>query len=253
MSFLILFGINILANNRSNLLLFPKATKGVTCPAVNPDSATCSTDQADVLTKVSAWIADDAEQKKAFEDAVDKYLSSCKASQCQSACSALITLSGLDLAQTAAAGFGSSFTNDCTVPDAIKTSQPVCTGTPADGQTCTTLYNDVIAEAGKSPWSGQNIKTKVDSFITTCVLSSCGTACKTVISGVDLSSSYSSFATTFKTNCNPEQSTDDDATSDGDADNEDKKGDNGLWTIKPNVSLFIVLMTSCLLHFVIFW
>jgi hypothetical protein len=251
----------LLLNNKGNFingskkLLNLKSTKGVTCPAVNPDTASCTDAYAGVATAIGLWTAEEASLKTAFETAVNLYLTECKGSQCQTACQALLPTTGVEVAQDGAGAFGTSFAS-CNPPQEVTTKTKTCTTPTADGSTCTTLYNEIKALAVTTGWSGSALKPKVESFIDSCSTTTCRTACRPVIVEVNLASPFTSFLSAFTVSCNPQTSGNDgDGGDDGDGDggDGDKKNDAGLMIFKSNIILIFTLLVTIFLQFIISW
>jgi hypothetical protein len=222
-------------NDNRTLLLLPKLTGGTICPAVLADTPACRTAQPGI----SAVIAGSDPTEAKVETAVAAYLAACKASQCQSTCQTLIPKAGVAVGTPAT--FATNFDTACPLAPIVSTLGVTCTTATPNGETCTTLYNDVLTVVKATTWVPADIKAKVDLFTAGCLTTSCIDACKTVVSAVDLGSPYTSFQTNFVASCNPDKKNDGDG----------NEGDLGIMDIKLSL-LMLLIVTGTSLFFSLF-
>jgi hypothetical protein len=190
------------SNNRTSPLK-ARALGSVSCPAVSADTDDCSNAHAAVLTKVADAVTDTDILGADIDTIVDGYLTECIESQCQPDCVNLFTTYQAGVADDGIAVFGEAFAQNCPLPPETITNSVDCPSTSSDDSTCTSLYNEVLAELGKPNWVGATIKSKIDSFTSKCSVTSCVSTCKDAVSSVHVESKFTSLANAFASSCRP--------------------------------------------------
>jgi hypothetical protein len=269
-------GVKLLSNHLSRsanntFILKPRTSNGVACPAVLPDTDTCSSTRENLATAIG-----DAVDADGIEAAINSYLTACPASQCQSSCVNFITETGKTVVFADKNDLLTDLSTVCTSPTPVNSLPVTCTGAKTDAASCTLLFNGVLTEVERNPWNGANIAEKVNLFTASCLATICDNACEQVVSGVNLVSHYESFKTSFLASCTPitpvEESSDsiksegnqsenqqsegqqsdgeesNDSKSNEGKGNDDKGGDWGLMSMKPSFTLLSILFGTYLLQ-----
>jgi hypothetical protein len=204
---------DLLLTNRT-LIIGGLATKSYDCPPVNADDeATCS----GKITAVGTAITNiDTVKGAGVATAIDGFIDACGVTACKTGCQAIAKGKNIPDVDTDGALAAAFKTDGACVKASPVTTDPIgtddCATVEANGETCSTKYQDVVTAlttTTEKPWNPSTIGDAIEAYVSACKTTKCQADCKKAISSVNIVGEYKGLKTNFEANCNPTPKTED--------------------------------------------